>query len=69
MPVQFRPLQSASEEYDMDEENLFRRAVENYLFELASAANDAASLGGAQASLSSKRENFLSPTMTTLISV
>ncbi len=67
MPVEFRPLKSAPNEYDAEEENLFRREVENYLLGLASLASDASALTGAEASLASKREIFLTPTMTTSV--
>jgi len=67
MKVSFRPLKSPPREYDQSEENMFRREVENHLLELSALASGAAELTDASASASSKRELFVSPTMTTTV--
>lgn len=61
MPILFQPLKRADREYTRESEEIFRREVENYLLQLSSGVNDAASAMGTEASLASKREIFLSP--------
>lgn len=61
MPILFQPLKRAAREYAREDEELFRREVENYLLQLSSGVNGAASAMGTEASLASKREIFLSP--------
>ena len=60
MAIEFRPLDSATPEYSSDAESLFRRQLEGYLLMLSAGVSEALEAKRATASLSSKRENFLS---------
>jgi len=60
MAINFRPLDSATPEYSSEAESLFRRQVESYLLSLSAGVTEAIEAKNSGASLSSKRENFLS---------
>jgi len=59
--VQIQPLPLADNSYSQDGEDFFRREVERYLLLLSAEISGASSLFGTEASLASKRENFVSP--------
>ncbi len=61
MAVQIQPLPLAASSYSPDGEDFFRREVERYLLLLSAEISGATSLFGTEASLASKRENFVSP--------
>ena len=61
MAIQIQPLPLADASYSEDGEDFFRREVERYLLLLSAGISGATSLVGTEASLASKRENFVSP--------
>lgn len=59
MGVLFRPLDRASVNYFQEEEDQFRRDLENYLLAIVSSVNEASSASHGAASAASKRESLL----------
>jgi len=59
MGVLFRPLDRASVDYFQEEEDQFRRDLENYLLAIVSSVNEASSASHGAASAASKRESLL----------
>ena len=64
MGVMLTPLDRAPVEYSSESENRFRLEVQRYLMLLSARISGASSLVEAEASLASKRENFVSPPVT-----
>jgi len=60
MPIDIQPLENAPVNYDRENEDRFRAQVERYLIRLSSGVSDASAVTGKEASLASKRENFVS---------
>ena len=63
MAVIFRPLERAEKEYSFETEDKFRKSLEAYLVNLSVETNGAVSRRSAAASLASKRESLLVPTI------
>lgn len=61
MGVLFRPIGLPEEEFSQHNESQFRRNLESYLLEIASAVNSSSSANSGEASSASKREMLLSP--------
>lgn len=61
MSIMLTPLDRAPAEYSMDSENRFRLDVQRYLMLLSTRISGASSIDGTEASLASKRENFVTP--------
>jgi hypothetical protein len=57
--IAFRPLERATEEYDRDSEERFRRELESFLMHLSAESSNATSRDSPRAAMASTRMSFL----------